>query len=521
MKTIWSPSPAASEASEAGPSSPTATLTSGRVLAGNTLWNLLGLCSPALVAVFCLPVLKHHLGNDRLGILALAWAVVGYFGLFDFGLSRALTKLVAEKLGTGAASEIPSLVWTSLVMMGGIAAAGTIVTFALSPWLITSVMKVPPDLRGESLHAFYWLSVSIPIVVLTAGLRGVLEALQKFRLATAIRIPLGVFTYLGPLLVLPFSHSLVPIVVALVLARAVGCFAHFWACCRALPDLRRSWHFDRSSAGPLFRFGTWMSVSNIVGPIMVTFDRFVIGAMISVTAVAYYAVPSEIITKLLTFPAALIGVMFPAFSTAHSGQRSRIPFLYESSVKLICVCMFPLLLALVVFAPEGLRLWLGSDFAKNSTWVVRCLAIAIFICSLAQVPFAHLQSIGRPDITAKLHLVELPFYVTMLYFLVRADGIRGAALAWALRVAADAVLLFVFSRMVAAEKEFVTTKVPLLMGGGVLLLLLGTIPMTPEMKLLGMVLTFGACAVLLWQWALSPREKSLLISQFRGNHAAG
>lgn len=520
MKSISSPSVASPENPGNTPPSPAAILTSGRVLAGNTLWNLLGLCAPAIVAIFCLPVLKHHLGTDRLGVLALAWVVVGYFGLFDFGLSRALTKLVADKLGEGRINQIPSLVWTCLLMMGGIAVLGTFVTFALSPWLVHSLMKVPPSLQAESIHAFYWLSISIPIVVLTAGLRGVLEAFQEFRLATAIRVPLGVFTYLGPVLVLPFSRNLVPIVVVLVAARATACVAHFWACGRVLPELLRSWHFDRNSAGPLFRFGTWMSVSNVVGPIMVTFDRFVIGGMISVSAVAYYAVPSEIILKLLVFPAALIGVMFPAFSTAHSGQRSRVPFLFESSVKLICVCMFPLLLAIVVFAPEGLRLWLGADFARNSSWVVRCLTIAIFICSLAQVPFAYLQSIGRPDITAKLHMLELPFYVACLFFLVRAYGIRGAALAWALRVAADAILLFACSRKFAPER-FVSTKVPFLVGGGALLLFLGTIPMMPEIKVLGLIAISGGCALLLWNWALSPREKSLLISQFRGTHATG
>lgn len=519
MNTASYPSVTPPEKSDT--SSPATALTSGRVLAGNTLWNLLGLCAPAIVAVLCLPILKHHLGTDRLGVLALAWVVVGYFGLFDFGLSRALTKLVADKLGEGQIHQIPSLIWTCLMMMGGMAIVGTIVTFALSPWLVQSLMKVPANLRGESLHAFYWLSVSIPIVVLTAGMRGALEALQQFRLATAIRIPLGIFTYLGPVLVLPFSHSLVPIVVALVAARALACIAHFWACCRVLPELGSSFRLDRSSAGPLFRFGTWMSVSNVVGPVMVTFDRFVIGSMISVSAVAYYAVPSEIILKLLIFPAALIGVMFPAFSTAHSGQRSRVPFLFESSVKLICVSMFPLLLAIVVFAPEGLRLWLGADFARNSTWVVRCLAMAIFICSLAQVPFAYLQSIGRPDITAKLHVTELPFYLAALFFLVRADGIRGAALAWALRVAMDAILLFFFSRKLSPENRFVTTKVPFLMAGGVFLFLLGTVPMPPEIKLFGLALSVVLCGVLLWHWVLSPRQKSLLISQLRGTHATG
>ena len=47
-------------------------LTSGRLLVGNAIWNLIGTCSPILVAVVCLPVLKHALGTDRLGVITLA-----------------------------------------------------------------------------------------------------------------------------------------------------------------------------------------------------------------------------------------------------------------------------------------------------------------------------------------------------------------------------------------------------------------------------------------------------------------
>ncbi len=59
-----------------------------------------------------------------------------------------------------------------------------------------------------------------------------------------------------------------------------------------------------------------MTVTNVVGPVMVTMDRFLIGAMISITAVAYYTTPYEMVTKLWLIPAAMVGVMFPAFSTS-------------------------------------------------------------------------------------------------------------------------------------------------------------------------------------------------------------
>ena len=75
-------------------------LTSGRLLARNTLWNLAGQILPMVVGIITIPVIIRVMGVDRFGVLSLAWVVVGYFSLFDLGIGRALTKLVAEKLGT-------------------------------------------------------------------------------------------------------------------------------------------------------------------------------------------------------------------------------------------------------------------------------------------------------------------------------------------------------------------------------------------------------------------------------------
>jgi O-antigen/teichoic acid export membrane protein len=499
---------------------PTASaLTSGRLLARNTIWNLVGSCAPILVAIVCLPVLKTTLGTDRLGIISLAWAIIGYFGFFDLGLSRALTKLVAEKLGAQRLEEIPAMVWTSLFLMGGIGIASAVVACLLVPWLVQHPLKVPADLRTETRQAFYWISLSIPIVVVTAGLRGVLEALQRFRLATAIRIPMGIFTYVGPVLILPFSHSLVPIMATLVVGRTVAGVAHLWACFHALPALRRSCSFHASSVGPLFRFGSWMTVSNVVAPVLVSFDRFLIGSIISVSAVAFYAVPYEVVTRLLVVPGALVGVLFPAFSTAVASDRQRLIFLFESGVKFILLVLFPVTLVLVVFAPEALHFWLGSDFARNSAPVAEILAVAIFLNSLAQIPFAHVQGAGRPDITAKLHLFELPIYVVMLFFMARSMGITGVALAWLLRVAIDTVLLFVFSWVLLPENHFVLRKLPLLATGAVAIFSAGAFLHGLPAKIIFVGAGGVLVTVAMWRWMLTPREKTALLSGLRGKNA--
>src|SRR5262249_50677272 len=230
---------------------------------------------PMAVGVLAVPRLVRGLGVPRFGILSLAWIVIGYFSLFDLGIGRALTKLVADKLGTNEQASIPPLVWTSLLLMLLLGAAGSLVAAAFSPWLIHRGLKVPPELQLETLHSFYWLAASIPLVTITSGLRGVLEAQQRFRILTLIRIPMSVFSFVGPLLALPFSHSLVPVTLTLIAGRLVGCFAHLFACLHAVPSLR---HFslEASVIRPVTSFGGWITLTNLVAPMMVYVDRFLV-----------------------------------------------------------------------------------------------------------------------------------------------------------------------------------------------------------------------------------------------------
>lgn len=490
-------------------------LTSGRALARNTVWNLIGLGAPLLVALFAIPVLIKALGTARFGVLTLAWMVVGYFSLFDLGLGRALTKLVAEKLGAGKESEVPALVWTALVLMAGLGIIGIAIAAGLSSWLVHRALKIPAGLQAESLKAFYLLAVSIPIIISTAGLRGVLEAYQRFDLTNSVRIPLGIFTFLGPLAVLPFSKSLFPIVAALVAVRLLAWGAHLLLCLRVVPALHRKIKVQRAMVRPLVRFGGWMTVSNIISPLMVYFDRFLIGAMISMVAVAYYATPYEVLTRLRIISGAVVGVLFPAFSTTLRHDRTRTVWLFGRGINYIFLALFPPCLIIITLAYEGLELWLGVDFAQHSALVVQMLAVGMFVNSLAQIPFALIQGTGRPDITAKLHLVELPFYLAGVWWLTVRYGIEGTAIAWMLRVVVDMAALGVVTWWLLPDTAFVIRRSALMviMALGILMLaILTTGLLLKTMFLIGVMIAFLPAA---WFLVLTDQERVFVSNRLK------
>ena len=491
-------------------------LTAGKRLTKNTLWNLLGGTLPLLVGVVTIPLLVKGLGTDRFGVLALAWMVVGYFSLFDLGLGRVLTLLVAEKLGADQSRDIPPLVWTALFLMGCLGLIGALMLAVLSSWLVYSVLKIPDPLQAETLNSFYLLAISVPAIISTAGLRGLLESYQRFDLTNLIRIPMGLFIFLGPLAVLPFSNNLCPVVAVLVAGRFIAWGVYLFLCLRLVPELRYRVNISRVMLRPLISFGGWMSVTSILGPVMLYVDRFLIGALLSMAYVAYYTTPYEVVTKLLYVPCAFVGVMFPAFSTSLVQGRNWAAHLFGRGLNYVFLAIFPLTIIITTLSHEGLEFWLGIHFAQNSTSVLQWLAVGVFVNSLAQIPFSLIQGAGRPDITAKLHIIELPFYLLTVWWLTITYGIEGTAIAWVLRVAVDAIALFAITPRLLPATAPAIRHIIVFSGAALFFMVLSVLTSGLIMKVLflgGVMIIFVPVA---WYLILTVEERGLVCNRIKG-----
>lgn len=488
---------------------------SGRAVTRGIVWSLFGEGLPLVVALFAIPGLIEGYGAARFGVLTLVWVAITYFGFFDLGINRALTQVVAKHAGQSCSEHTIVIIWTALAVVGLLGLIGSALVAVLTPWLIEAALTMPDQMLKEAKTSFFLVAMSIPLLTVSQGLRGVLEAHLKFGIINAVNIPLSSLTLLGPLVLLPYSNSLVPAVAAVVLSRVAGGAVYFWFCLKIVPDMRLGIRLSLRALQPLLRFGSWMTVSNVIGPLMVFFDRFVIGAVISVTATAYYSAPYDLVTRLSFVARAFAGVLFPAFATSSSRDPAQIVHLYARGAKYTFIVLFPPIFLAVVFAPELLNFWLGSEFSQESARVLQVLAPGVLANCVANIPFALIQGLGRSDLTAKLHLVETPFYLVLLWWGVSNFGIEGAAFAWSLRVTIDMVLLFVVARRLSAcPATLLTWVTAALLSTCIIAAVIASIT-DPTIKLLLVVAMIAAYLAISWQIALSPGERRYLLLRGR------
>jgi O-antigen/teichoic acid export membrane protein len=485
------------------------TLTSGRLLARNVGLNLIGWGLPAVSALVAIPFLVRGLGDARFGLLALAWTTIGYFSLFDLGIGRALTHFVADSLGQEQRDRVGSAVWSAVTILIPVGVLGTAALIAVAPWLVGTLLRVPESLQGEALVGFRLLALAIPFTATAAAFRGLLEASQRFGTINALRVPYGLLTFLGPVAALPFTRSVVAPIAVLAVGRMLLCLAYVVVCARSFPELSGggSRRFAGAQVKSLVTYGGWMTVSNVISPLMNTFDRFVIGAVASVTLVSYYAAPHELVTKMWLYTAALHPVFFSAFALAGTRDPARNAALFDRALRLTFAGLVGPAFLIALFAREILGVWLGPAYALHSTVPLQILAIAVFINSVGQGAFTLVQGLGRPDLTGKFHLAELPLYAALLWLLIPRYGIVGVAIAWALRATIDALLLLFSCPLLLPGSRSAVQRIVFWLAIAVPAMAMVTMVPTPAARVATALLCVPALGALVWWGVLTESER--------------
>lgn len=401
----------------------------------HSILNLAGAGVPILVGLPCLGILARRLGTDQFSLMMLTLALVGYAGVLDLGLSRAVTAVVAG-LGKDDPGRERTL-GTALQIVTLLGALGTILLLLSAPSLVVGLLNVAETLRDDAILAFRLTALTIVPLLVYLVIQGYLDGIQDFREANIQRVVSGSVPMLAATIAIFWWPGVAGAMAGFLIGRLL-CLLVVVPRTRALPLALRAGP-DMAAARQLAGFGGWVTVSSIVGPIMGYLDRFILAAVRSPAIVGFYAAPAEALYRLLVFPTAITRSLFPKLSSAGSAVE-RQEYLRQTSIMLLAACVPPTVVILA-FAPWILRLWLGAAFVEGSTDAFRILAIGFLFGALAQVPFTQLLAAGRPDVTARMHLLQLLPFLALSYYLSLSFGAAGAAAAWSIRNLADLILL--------------------------------------------------------------------------------
>ncbi|WP_312678765.1 flippase [Stutzerimonas nitrititolerans] len=408
----------------------------------NTSYNFFGLIIPLLVSLITVPIYIDLIGEVRYGILAIAWLLLGYFGLFDLGLSRATAQSIAQF--DGKPPKQAEVFWTALSLNVAMGVLGGLVVWPVAVLFFEQYFVVDEVYRSEILDAIPWLIMAVPLATLSGVLVGALQGRERFLELNTISSVGTILFQVLPLVAAGLWSSNLSLLLPVAIFARVITFIALGIACRLHVTRNHSVTFDLRQAKRLLRFGGWVTITSFVGPMMVIMDRFIIGALSGAKTVTYYTVPFQLAERTTVIANALTTALFPRF--AIEGEEKDI-FLAKNSLCILLLLITPPIIVFILLMGPILSWWINDEFSKAAALPGQIILLGFWANSLARIPYAQLQARGRPDVVAKCHLAELLPYLTLLYICLDYWGLPGAALAFSVRAAIDFILLATFSKL--------------------------------------------------------------------------
>jgi O-antigen/teichoic acid export membrane protein len=435
---------------------PTAGMTT-KVVKGS-LWTLAGQVAPLAVSLITTPFVIRMLGAESYGIFILITLIPSYLGFADFGMGLASTKYASEAYGDGDLVREARIVRTAALIALTSSVPIALILFLFSSPII-GLFSVPDQMHGDASLALKLSAITFVINFLTNIFNT--PQLTRLRMDLNTLVTAG-FRVFG-LILTPFAvyHSgILGAVTVLLISSILTLLGHLFFSQRLDRHLFEL-TIDRKIVRPLIKFGGALVGASIAAVLLVNAEKGILAANVSAAALAHYSVAFTLANMMALFSTAMVQSLVPAFSQLQSEEnRAHLNSLYSRGIRLSLIWLVPALGFIAITGRVFFMYWAGKEFADESTLPLYILLVGIAFNVLAYFPAAVLISSGRADLFAKLYWAELIVYVALVWVLSSRLGAVGAAIAWSLRVTADAIIMFYLASRISRVEYQQRSKLP-------------------------------------------------------------
>jgi O-antigen/teichoic acid export membrane protein len=387
------------------------------------------IATQAAIAIVMTPVLVHGLGKTEYGIWVLAFSLVLYLELFEFGLGTATVKYVAESEGTADRERTFRNVATSfwVLTVPGLGALALGIALALA---FPVLFDVSPESERAAQILMLLVGLDLAVSIPSDTFGNTLLALQRFDVINATLIAVLVAQAVAWSIVLALGGGLVALGVATVALSLLGQLSRFLIARRLLPGISISPRlFDRRQVRPLAGLSVWYALAETSTLVIARLDVVVVGLLLGVPEAAVYAVAQKAAFLVDQVIRPMLRMFFPHSSQlAARRERRALAETIRTGTRVSMAVAGPLTLTLGLLAEPALRVWVGPGFAEGALVVV-FLCAAAAVAAFTGTGFLMLLGAGFARRPALLSAGEAVLNLALSVALGSQLGIKGVALA--------------------------------------------------------------------------------------------
>jgi O-antigen/teichoic acid export membrane protein len=429
-------------------------LASRRSAVANSFFDVVGFFYPLVLTIVLTPVILHYIGTAEYGIFALAMVFVSFLGLIDFGMGPVVGRFLAASLATSNYVEARSVLGTGIVVYSAVGLVGALTAAVFGVLLVPRILSLSPELEDTAAFVMSVAGLGFLASALLNPIGAIPSALQRFDVAATARVISTSLGAVATVLVLWLGFGVRGLIIVTVMQSALM-LALVARARRLLPEvpLRPAWH--PALLRKMTSFSGYSFVSNLAGSFLFQIDKFVLGALTSVSVVTYYVVPSNLAQRLHAGVARLTGIALPVSTDLHArGEDEALRTFYVRATRVVALVNVSFAVPGFIFAREILLEWVGPEFATTSFETLRLLILTYVALSLTALPYYFTLGVGRPQVSAWFNVVTAVINLVLIVILIPPYGLIGAAVAYlASTVTVPFLILFVERRVLELKSS--------------------------------------------------------------------
>jgi O-antigen/teichoic acid export membrane protein len=374
-----------------------------------------------------MPFLVHHLGDRTYGYWALVGAILGYYGILDFGVVTAVEWHVAKAIGEEDATAANRAVSTSFYVfaaLGGVILLITIVLAGLAHRFI-SVGSDAILFRKVILITGLGFAIGFPgrafLGAMSAHLRWDLISITN---QSALLLRAGLIVT-----VIKAGGGLVALATVSVLTDILVFLSFYLALRRIQAQFKLSFALaSMATLKGLLPYSLFTFIIKMNDQLRLYIDPVVVTAFVGVGAVTHYAIGQRLSLAFRDAMIALLGMLAPWFGRLFgSRDYGAIRKVLEFGTRVSVSVATAITCLLLLYGRQFIENWMGKAYL-DAYWVLFFLVSAAFF-EVSQFPsMSYLYGVSRHRFLAYITLIEAGLNVALSLYLVRIIGIAGVAL---------------------------------------------------------------------------------------------
>ena len=159
--------------------------------------------------------------------------------------------------------------------------------------------------------------------------------------------------------------------------------------------------------------GKWISLNGLLNQLYDLFDKYLIKIFLGPIALASYSIPQQITGKLSIFSKSFSAYLLPNLSDKKGNYHD-----FNFSLNFFIMLIPIIILLLIPFYPNILRLWLGQSYTDEILVLTKIFSlIAIYSCT-SHILITKFEADKKLNINLKIETCLMPFFLSCLYFTI-------------------------------------------------------------------------------------------------------